>query len=164
MNINIISRIGNILTKLGRTARFPEYFQKFRQLQIIVGVQNQVLEFILPVALFVVIGGCCCTGFLVIRLSSHIPVTLTVLAIFVFCLIISATHILIPLGASVTLKSEAFLRFWKLQCFSPYRKKQLRSCKNLRISVGLFFYIKKKARGIFLSIVLYHMIVLVISV
>lgn len=164
LDIATQSRIFKAATKFGNSARFSQCLIKYRQLQIVAAVQNQVLIYLLPISLVVAVAGCVVVGYLVIKLTGAVPIPLSILCSFVLVLIIAAAHALIPLAAEVFIKSEFFVRFWKLQSFSGYRKRQLKSCKLLRISVGPFFRIKKGSRVIFLSVVLYHTVTLVISV
>lgn len=163
-NIPIKVQMSGVFTKLGKSARFPKYLLKYRQLQIITIVTNQLCSYIMPIGMCVAVVGCCVVGYFVIKLSGQVPLTLTLLSIFVLILIILAAHTLTPLGAEVTTKCEAFIMFWRLQGFSSYRKRQLKSLKPLCVRVGPFFTIKKQTRGLFLSMVLYYTATLVISV
>lgn len=163
LDLGKLCRMSNVFVKIGRAARFPDYYFKYRQLQVVMTVTNQIIWFIVPVTMLLGLVLACVTGFMVIKLSGQIPLPLIFLSAFLLIMILCAAHGITPLAANVTTKSEVFIWFWKLQNFSGYRKRQLRSLRALEFYVGPIFKIKESTRGTFLSLILYYTVTLGMS-
>lgn len=154
----------DIMHQSCRTSQFVHHFRKYRQLQILIRVENQVLSYVLSLALVGGLLSCCAAGYLLVKLSTKVPLPLTLLAACFFLIIIASAHFLFPIASNICMTSRSFLRLWKLQKMSTYRRNQLRSCTLLRISVGRYFFIEREARTTFISLLLYYTVTLVISV
>lgn len=159
-----VLEMSTVFTRFGKSAKFPEALFKYRQIAILATVGNQITRIIIPVGLMIILVTCCISGYFIIKLSSQVPLVLTLFAVLLIIVDVVAGIVLIPLGADITVKSNEFVGFWKLQGFSGYRKRQLRSCKPLVIKVGPFFDVEKKTKRIYLSQALYYTVNLVISV
>lgn len=158
-----ISQSCAAFVKFERIGRFPKYFLKYRQLQILNTTYNQLTTYILPISLLISLVTCSVVGYIWIKLSFRVPLTITLMAMVVIIILFGAAHFLFPLGSNMTLKSEMFLKFWKLQFFSSCRKRQIKSCRPLQVSIGDFYYVVKSSRTHFISLMLYYTITLVIS-
>lgn len=154
----------HIFTKVGNIAKFRQYFRKYQELQILNVVLNQVIVFILPVGLQIGVLAYSVFGYIVIKLIWTVPFPLSILSASIMLLTSAASHFLYPICTSLTLRSEKFAQFWKLQQISASKRKMLDSCRVLRIRVGPFYAIGKSSKATYMSLLLYYTITLVISI
>lgn len=144
--------------------RFPRNFSKYRQLQAMVTIINHITFATLPFSMLVALVCCVGFGYILVKLSCTVPILVTIMAIFFLTLFIGIIHALFPVIVEVAVKSEKFLEISKLQNVSKYRKKQLQSCRLLKMSIGPFCSATKGIRIQCLSFALYHTVQLIILV
>lgn len=143
---------------------FSNNFMKYRQLQIITVVTNQVMFTVFPAAMLVTLICCVSMGYLIIKLTGAVPMPLTMLAVSFLILFSVIIHVLMPLLIEVATLSFDFVTFWHLQNPSGNRRRQLKSCRLIRLSVGSFLYMSKGFRAELFSLAIYYTISLVILV
>ncbi|OXA54882.1 hypothetical protein Fcan01_10118 [Folsomia candida] len=163
---NFATLVGTVLIfrKVGRIARFPLYLRNYRQLQILNGVQNRLSQYALPLWLMTSLAVSSILGYMVVKMSPKVPIIFKIFGAGAFLGIIFAAHSAFPMATNVTAKSKNFIRYWKNQELPVSYRKEVISCKVLRIEIGPFFYLKKSSRILFMSHLLYYTVTLVISV
>lgn len=147
-----------------RVSKFNQNYSRYRQFQIINTVQNMVFGFILPVTLMVGLIAGCLVGYILIKLIGRVPIPLTGMAGFIIFFIIAAVYCLFPIAVRIRTVSGEFKRYCSLQDISKYERQQVKSWRSLGVEVGHFFTIVTSSRTTFISLLLYYMILLVISV
>lgn len=123
-----------------------------------------VFGFILPVTLMVGLIAGCLVGYILIKLIGRVPIPLTGMAGFIIFFIIAAVYCLFPIAVRIRTVSGEFKRYCSLQDISKYERQQVKSWRSLGVEVGHFFTIVTSSRTTFISLLLYYMILLVISV
>lgn len=146
-----------------RSIKFLGALLKYRQLQIYLTVANQALQYFMPVGLFIALVMSCACGYFVIKLAHFISFVFTLISIFAIILVFLAVHVLVTMGADITLKSRECISYWELKGFSAHRKRLLKSCRPLALWVGPFFVLEKETRANYLSLIIYNTISLIIS-
>lgn len=157
-------KMSHVLTKLGKSAKFPKFLSKYRQLSILTRVTNQASYYVVPVAIFIGLFNCIICAYFVIRLSSTLPVLLLICSILIITMVVVAAHGCFPVLADVTLEGKRVIELWKLEERSSYKKRQLKSCRPLGIWIGPFFMMGKYTRRTYLELVLSYTFSLIVSV
>lgn len=137
----------------------------YRQLQIIDQVTNHLVRYILPVVSLMLTLCAVMMGFMVIKMTGGIPFTLVFLEITSTASTLGFIQIGFSLMADVMKKSTDFIRTLQLHVgYVSYRKRQLRSCRHLKIMAGSYFCIKKSTPITLFGLIAYYTMSLVISV
>lgn len=151
----------------GRNLFFPFSMDlhKYRQLSIIAKVTNEFIYYTLPVSFLVeILGGVVC-GYILIKMTGLIPITLTVLVANCAILMIVIILWVVRQFGDVFYQSGDVIRAWNLSVGeSKYRSRQVKSCQRLRIELGPFCFIKNETRLEMISQMTYYTISLVMSV
>lgn len=148
----------------GKSVSFSGSLLKYRQLSVVTTVTNQGFYYILPTGLFVVLVVCCVSAYFVIKLSSHVPLVLSLFSVFLVVLVVVFAHVVIPMLADVTVQARNSVFYWKRKACSGHRKRQLRSVRALGLWAGPFFALDTHTRGTYLELVMYNSISLVMSI
>lgn len=142
------SKISEVRTTFQKLIEFQKTLLKYRQLQIINTVLNQVFFYIIPMSLLIPFVFAVGMSYALTKLMGRVPFSITFLAATMISTIVSAAHFVLPVFADIFLKSAKFMRLDKI---SNHQMRQLRSCRKLRISVASFYFIDEDSRGNFLS-------------
>lgn len=161
-------KIGTFLVKkspqFSKVVKFPAFFARYRGLQLIVAVCNQVIYFITPIGMFLFFQCAVALCYLLVRMSEIVPISLTFQAVVMLCAIIGMTHKMPPLMANIATWSIEFVQVWRQIHLPKDRVKQLDSFASLKIYIGPFCPITKKFRVDFYSALVYYTASLLISV
>lgn len=151
-------------TKFIASSQLISSLKRYRQLQIFNSVVNQVFSYILPVAVSLTFLCMVLMGYFLIKMTPIVPYTITFLVGSVFATIFCLGQGMLPKMAEVSTNSENFVRHWKLERFSRYLTRELKSLRCLRLNVGQFGYVKKSSRTQLFSHLLYYIMSSVIMV
>lgn len=138
--------------------------RRYRQLQIINLIFNQLLVYFLPVLTLMFLVAIAMMGYMLIKMSGIVPHALEVLVSMVTAAILGYIELGFGSMANVQRKSADFLVGLELQGGSMYRKRVLRSCKLLQIWAGSYFVMKRSTRFQLFGQMAYYVMSLVISV
>lgn len=161
-DFKILIRVSKFGLKFGRIPSFARNLLKYRQLQVMITILNQIAFVILPFSMMVLLVCCVACGYMLIKLTGSVPFPITLLSMFVICLFVTLVHFMVPLMVEVTVRSNDFIRLWKLRRVSAYRRKQLESFRLIRISIGPFGYVTKGLKILCFSLALYHTVSMVV--
>lgn len=137
---------------------FSKSLLKLRQLSIVTTVSNQGFYYMIPGGLLVCLVVCCVSAYFVVKLSSHLPLVLSLFSILLMVLAVIFAHVVIPMFADITVQSRNFIYFWKRKECSAHRKRQIKSFR------GPFFLLDTQTRGTYLEMVMYNSISLIMSI
>ncbi|OXA44446.1 hypothetical protein Fcan01_20486 [Folsomia candida] len=157
LRLKVVRRIAKVFTK------FSSSLRKYRQLQIVTALVNNLLKNVILVLVGIMMIGSIVSGYILIKLRRQAPYSLIFFAVFTLTLIVVSIHLLFPLVIDATKKSNIFIRFWQLQNISDYRKKQLKSCRLLEFRVGSFHVVDGSSRANLMYVIVYYTVTFVIS-
>lgn len=140
------------------------FIKTYRQLEIINQVVNIIDSYIFPIFVLILIVVAVLMGYMIVKMTGYIPYALLVLETLLSAVIYVCILVAFPLVADLLEKSVNFIRIFKLQSGSAYRKKQLRSCRPLKIWAGPYFYIHKGTGITLLGLISYYTMSSIISV
>lgn len=151
-------------SKQSSICKFATDVQTYRQLQIITHVTNIVFWYVLPVLSLEVVIGAVIMGYMLIKMTGNISYVVVILEMMLNALIFGFILIAFPLGADVIKKSVDSLRILGLQGGVSYSKRQLRSCRPLKIWAGSYFYIHRGTGMMLLGLIAYYTMSSVVSI
>lgn len=153
-----------VFQKIQNMVQFLQYISKYRQIQLVICVMNDVCYFVFPLVLLLPLIAVVGTGYILVKLTRFIPFPIIfVSAVFGVCCI-AGLHMIMPLLAEITTRSQEFVRHWELRGVTDYRVKSLKSCGPIRVAMGPFFYVNKWTRSTFLSLMVYYTVSVIILV
>lgn len=153
----------NFFSRIVLQSRFLKRLSIYRQLQILVSLTNQFIYYSIPMSMFSLFVLVIILGYVIIKLTGQVPLTLTLVAISDVAMIVAMAQFVFPLMADIYCKSISFVDVWKEMNVCKVNVKQLISCKPFGIKVGPFYYIRKSSRVEFLTSMLYYTVSMVIS-
>lgn len=154
LTLNTVLKKGTIQNswkKFQNISKYMKSFIKYRQLQVLNKVVNEVFYYIIPIGLVLPFLCVVVMGYIAIKMADTMPHAVTFIMVSVTVAILGLGHWVLPLIADVTVNSENFVRGWKLQRFSQHSRKQLASCRPLKICCGPFAHVDKTLRVYFFS-------------
>lgn len=167
IGVNIIVLILETLDtrrKRWNICKFVIGMQTYRQFHIIIQVVNTITSCFLPVFTLTIVILAVVMGHMIIKMTGSVPHSLVILEIMTTAAIVAFIMIAYPLCADVLRKSADFLRSLELQGGSMYRKRQLYSCRPLKIRAGSYFYIHDGTVAKLLELIAYYTMSSIISV
>ncbi|OXA49730.1 hypothetical protein Fcan01_15827 [Folsomia candida] len=150
--------------KATNISNYVARMRTFRQLQIINSVYNQAIRHLFPVITLIIVVVAVIMGYVVINLTGSAPHALVINAVTLNAAIFGFIQLAFPIMADLLGKSADFIMILELQGCSNYRKRQLRSCRHLKIWAGSYFFIHKGTRVTLLELIAYYTMSLIISV
>lgn len=144
--------------------KYVTSMRTYRQLQIINSVYNRIIWHLFPVITLIIGVVAVIMGYVVINLAGSVPYALVILGVTSIAAIFGFIQLTFPIMADMIKKSADFLMVFKLQGCSSYRKRQLRSCRHLKIWAGSYFFIHRGTRIMMLGLIADNTMSLVISV
>lgn len=138
--------------------------QTYLQLVIITQVMNTIIWYFLPVFTLILVVFTIVMGYMILKMAGSIPYALIILDAMLSALILWFIMLAFPVVADVMMKSADFLRNLELHGVSNYRKRQLRSCRQLKICAGSYFCIHKSTGITLLDLIAYYTMSAIISV
>jgi len=122
---------------------FKSALSSFRHLQIYNQQCNDVLYYLMPMGIgMILVYGVEC-GYLTIKCRKLLPLNLYLVFPINFGIMILLLHIVIPLTNHVYDDYHLFKNYWLVRIKSNVRRKELRSCRSLRVAVGPFGICKR---------------------
>ncbi|OXA38263.1 hypothetical protein Fcan01_27037 [Folsomia candida] len=103
-------------------------------------------------------------GYILVKLVAVVGPPFTFISASLILLEIALVHLGMPLMTEVSISAEYFIRIWKLKEISGWRRRQLRSCKLLKVAIGPFGYVRKQSRGAMFSKMFECALTLIITV
>lgn len=152
----------NKLTKRDKVHNFPKTLRKYRQLQLMMTITNQVVEYLLTAALLTYFVCFVMIGYIVVRLSNLIPMAMTLLCVAFIVFFLAFVHTILPLPIRGLERSEEFVRNGDMENLQKLERKELKSCSVLRLRIGPYTTLTKAFRTNFFSFVVYHTVNLII--
>lgn len=131
--------------------QFAPTFLKFRQLQIINQVWNELYRRVMLFGVFSILIILVIMGYILIKLTFIVPLSLTFMAGSQIICAGLMLHFAMPLMVQVTKRSTDFVRYWEMRGCSSHRKRKLRSCSPLKAQVGELYYVERESKVKFVS-------------
>lgn len=138
--------------------------KSYRQLQIVSSVINHVFSFVIPICVIFSFWGEIVMGYVLLKLTGIFPHNVILVVALGSVVVSGLAHWLMPEMADLVVNSIEFVRYWRLRISSKCAKRQLRSCRQLRMEVGQFYYFRQESRSVFFANLVYYTMSLVISV
>lgn len=166
--ISSITAVGNVTStsSLQRTKKetaLEKCLTLHHELQIVLTEMSQVFYYYLPIGLGLACAHVVEMSFMAINLGSILPVIVTITCALIAVMLVAMVVFLFPIGVHVTSKSEKYIQFWNAEICSRYWRRKLRSCQSLKICIGGFCHINKRARRTLLYAMVDNTISLLLS-
>lgn len=174
LNVTVIT-CGNIalmfyacletLTRCGRNHKFGTKLHTYRQLQILMTITNHTLQHLMAFGLLVAFIGFVIMGYVVVKLFHVMPIAMTLFlsVISVLCFV-AIVDTMLPIAIRGTLLSGEFIRKWGMQSLRRWERKELKSCRILRLRVGSYTTLTKGFLTNFVARTFYDTVNLIIFV
>lgn len=160
----ILSRLERLTIYKSKRSKISGLIRKYRQLQIITVILNQLLTYVLPQTNLIFLVGNVMLGYLLIKMTGIVPHALIILDLITLTSVMGYIQLGFGLMADVERKSDNFLMGLQFQGDSSYRRRELKSCKELKIWAGPYFVIKKSTRIELFGLMAYYAMSCVISI
>ncbi|OXA40867.1 hypothetical protein Fcan01_24201 [Folsomia candida] len=156
--LETISKGGNM-----RPSKFGNHIRNHRQLQIISVIANRLVRFVLPQTILMFLVAVVMMGYMLIKMSRILHHAVIIIDVVVIIAITGYVQLGFGLIADVDKKSDKFLKGLGRDC-GKCEKRELRSCKELRVWAGSYFAMTKTTRIKLFDMMAYYTMSLVISV
>ncbi|CAL8149439.1 unnamed protein product [Orchesella dallaii] len=122
---------------------FNRALSSFRRLQIFSQQSNNVLYYLMPMSIgMILVYGVEC-GYLTIKCHILLPLNMYIVFPVNFVFMILLLHIVIPLTNHIYDDFYLFKNYWAMRMKNRMRRKELESCRSLRVEVGPFGICKR---------------------
>lgn len=163
--VNMLESITMTLKSIQAKNSFPEILKitTYREIELVNLAFNQVLHYSLPVILLMALLCTVLMGYIVIKMTGQVPPIFTLMVLSIVISILGFIQLVLPIMADVVTYSSDFLRCFNSRKISRSLKKELASCRPLKIWMGQYRSINRYSRTKFFELGLYYTTSFVIS-